>query len=445
MTTSRWSRVLFVVALVAVAAFALIELPRRRDAEREQNEQRRLFPTFTRAVDRIDLVRPDNRVTLELRGDHWVLVQPTADRAEPARVATLIDGLAKADIERNLGPADDLARYGLAPPLAIVTLTATGDTLAHAELGALSVDGAHAFARRQDGDIVLVPSSLVSLATAPANGFRDQRVVHVELGDVAAFTVRRHDHPTVRWSRRGADAWFTLVAGDTVAGDSVAVPTYLRRFRGMRVRAFVSPADTARVFADPAGSITFFARYGSDPQTLTFAARPDSAYWSRTDGDARVVEVDGDVAGALDASPATLRDRRLLHFSPPRAKRINVATPDTSAVLVRAGTAWALPNPALGRVDPRAAADFVRALRALRFEGIVDATAHATEPAAFSLTVAADGDTLLDEFRGRPLADASGDWIVTSRSSGIVATIPAREIDTLVDLLRRLRTARGGN
>lgn len=444
MTISRSSRVLFVVALLAAFAFALIELPRRRNAERSGNEALRLFSPFTRTIDRIDLIRPDSHVRLELRGGQWEVVMPTPDLAEHASVATLIDALAKAEVARNLGAAGDLAQYGLVPPVAIVTLTAAGDTLAHVELGGPTVDGAYAFARRRDGDVVLVPPAIASYAALPAREFRDQHIAHVEIDDITAFSVRRDGYPAVRWSRRNADAWFTLVDGDTVAGDSLDVPTYLRRFRGMRVRAFVEPTDTARAFDRPAGSITFYAG-ASAPQTLRFAARPDGAYWSRKDRTPRVVEVDGDVASALDASPATLRDRRLIHFSPPRAKRIQVATADTSAVLVRAGSAWALPNPALGRVDPRAAADLVRALRALRFERIVDATSNTIEPAAFSLTIAAAGDTLLDEFHGRPLGNASGDWVVTSRSSGIVATVPAREIDALVQLLRRLRTAHGGS
>ena len=443
MTISNGSRVLFVVALLAIATFALIELPRRRDAERAGHEALRLFAPFTRTIDRIDLIRPGSRVRLELRGGQWEVVMPTPDRAEHASVATLIDALAKAEVARNLGPAGELAQYGLVPPVAIVTLAAAGDTLAHVELGASTVDLAHAFARRRDGDIVLVPPSLISYAALPASAFRDQRIVHVDVDDVAAFSVHRDGHPSVRWSRRNTGAWFTLVAGDTVTGDSLGVPSYLRRFRGMRVRAFVETTDTARAFDRPAGSITFYAR-ASAPQTLRFAARPDGAYWSRKDGAPRVVEVDGDVASALDASPAALRDRRLIHFSPPRAKRIQIATADTSAVLVRAGTAWGLPNPALGRVDPRAAADFVRALRALRFERVVDAASNATEPAALSLTITAAGDTLLDDLRGRPLGDTSGDWVVTSRSSGMVATVPAREIDALIQLLRRVRTAHGG-
>ncbi len=444
MTLSRTSLVLFALALVAVAAFALVELPRRRAAERAQADAQRLFAPFAAPVDAVDIARPADRVRIEVRGTHWQVVAPVDDAAEYSRVATLIDEIEKGEVDRNLGPSADLAAYGLAPPAAIVTLTAARDTLAYLELGTHTVDGDRVYARRRDGDVVLVAPSLLAAAVIDAAAFRDQRIARIDPGEVVAFDVRRGDEPVVRWVRRGVDAWFTVVAGDTVAGDSVAVPMYLRRFRGMRVRAFVAASDTAHAFARAAGVVRFEKRAPAPAVTLRFSLHADSTYWCRADGDARVVAVHGDVPGALDATLATLRDRRVLQFSPRRATRIAVATPDTSAVLVRAGEAWALPNPALGRIDARAATDFVRALRTLRYTRVVEGGARDVEPALFSLAVSAAGDTLLDELRARPRAGSTETWAVTSRSSGVVAEIPARDIDALVARIRHLRTASPG-
>lgn len=443
MTLSRTSQALFVVAVVVLAAFALVELPRRRAAERAQEHARRLFATFAAPVDAVDIVRPNNHVHVEVRGTHWQVVAPIDDAAEYSRVATLIDAMEKAEVERNLGPAENAA-YGLSPPAAVVTLTAASDTVAYLELGAHTVDDAMVYARRRDGDVVLVAPTVVTAATLPADAYRDQRLVRVDIDEVAAFTVRRDRNPAVRWDRRGAAAWFTVEHGDTVAGDSVEVPMYLRRFRGMRVRSFVEPADTTGAFDHPAGVVTLHKRAPAPAVTLRFAARADSGYVCRVDGEPRVVLVHGDVPGALDASVATLRDRRLLQFSPLRAKRIQFATADTSAVLVRAGGAWALPNPALGRVDPRAAADLVRTLRALRYARVVETPPSDVEPSAFTLLVAAEGDTILDELRGRPRPGSDEAWIVTSRSSRVVAELPASDVRAIVDRLRRLRTTPHG-
>jgi hypothetical protein len=380
-------------------------------------------------------------VTLELRGTHWEVIEPVHDAAEYSRVATLIDAIQRAEVERNLGPTDDAQRFGLHPARAVVTLTASGDTLAHLELGTYTVDGAFVYARRSDGDVVLVPPAILSAANLPAAEYRDQHLVRVDLDYVMAITVRRQSHPTTHWARRAQGEWFTVVDGDTVAGDSVEVPTYLRRFTGMRVRSFVDPGDTARAFSAPAGSVTLHKQAPSPPVTIRFVARPDSSYWARIDRNPRVVDVQGDVPSALDASVAALRDRRLLQFWPPRATRIQVVTPDTSAVLVRAGDTWALPNPALGRLDARATADFIRALRALRYRRVVAGSVREVEPAAFTLVIGAEGDTILDELRARPRPGSDPVWIVTSRSSRTLAELPAQELHALIDHLRRMRTS----
>lgn len=439
MTISRTSRVLFFVAAAAVAAFVLLELPRRREAERAADDASRLFEPTSAAADRVEIVQPGERVLLEVRGTRWDIIEPVRDAAEYSRVATLLDALARARIERGLGASDDPVRYGLAPPVAVVTVTAVGDTLAYLELGGLTVDGAFCYARRADGEVVLVPPAIVSAAALPASAFRDQNLVRFDPAEVLAFTIRRRGHASVRWTRHGPDAWFTVVAGDTVAGDSVEVPTHVRRFRGMRVRAFIDPADTTGAFAHPAGSVTLHKRAPAPAVTVHFAARPDSVYWARTDGETRVIEVHGDIASALDASPALLRDRRLVQFDPRRAKRIQVVTPDTSAVLVRAGEAWALPNPALGRIDPLAAADFVRALRTLRYRAVLDASPRDLDPATFALVVAADGDTILEEVRGRPRAGTNEAWIVTSRSSRTISELSSKDVEAVTAHLRRLR------
>lgn len=432
MTLSRASRILFVLAVVAVAAYAVLELPRRRVSQPD-----RLFAPFASPIDAVQIDRANERIRAEVRGSRWDVVSPVEDLADYSRIATLIDELEHAEIERHLGGADDLTPYGLSPPAAVVTLESHGEAVARVELGGLTIDKSYAYARRDDGDVVLIPPAVTRAATLPADSYRDSHLTRFDVANVDAFTVQRGREPPVRW--RLGNGWFTVADHDTVAGDSVQVPTYLRRFRGMRVRAFVPPADTAGAFATLAGRVTLHQR-NAPALTLRFAARPDSVFWCRIDGATRVVSVHGDVPGALDATVATLRDRRLLHFAPLRAKRIRVATPDTTAVLVRAGDAWALPNPALGRVDARAASDFVRALRALQYRHVLEGAHVSTEPPSFTLAVMAQGDTLLDELRGRQ-DPATKDWIVTSRSTGVTAELANANWTELIHRLRRIRTS----
>ncbi len=442
MTLSPSARVLFAVAVVAVAAFAWFELPSRRAAEQADADAARLFPRFGAAVDRIVIEQPGQRIELESDANQWNVVAPVHDAAEYSRVATLLAEMSRTRVERNLGVVEDTTPFGFTPASSVVTLFAATDTVAHIELGSHTVDRAFVYARRDDGSILLLPTALARAAALPVDAYRDQNIARFELVEVEAVVVRKKGVAAVEWRRRGENAWFTIVAGDTVAGDSVDVASYIRRFRGMRVGSFID-ADTTGAFASPAGVVSL-QRYPPAPTiTLRFVARGDGTFWNRNDGNTRVVAVAGDVPAALDASVATLRDRRLLHFDPSRATRMTIVTPDTSAILIRAGGNWALPNPALGRVDRDSARDFVRALRALRFREALAIPPGAVDPPAFTLRIVDDHDVVLDELRARPSSRTDGDWLVTSQSSKITTSLAASEIDAIVVRLRRLRSARG--
>ena len=427
--------VLFLVAVVAVGAFVLFELPQRRAADRERMAAARLFAFDPRTIDAITVQRSDATLRFELTGAHWTMAAPVKDDAEAAAVVPIVSSLAEAAVQRDMGSSGDLARYGLAPPAVAVTLFAAGDTAAALELGGFNVDRSALYARRRDGRVLLVPTSINRAVTLPIDDYRNRRVVVFDLAVVRAFTIDSRVSGRSVWRRGAGESWFTVLAGDTVRGDSVAVPAVLRRLRGLRVQSFAAGTDSAQ--APPLVAVTIHKDDGS-ALTVRFFTAPGSVH-ARVDGNPRTVVVADDPSDIAGASAATLRDRRLLHFDPLRAERMSVTTPDTSAVLVRAGDAWALPNPALGSIDRAMAADFVRALRALRY---LRPLASADDPAAhprFSLVIHGAGDTILDELYCAPAPGGGDLWLARSRSLGGVCEIERSALDEIAARLARLR------
>jgi len=212
------------------------------------------------------------------------------------------------------------------------------------------------------------------------------------------------------------------------------VPAVLRRLRGMRVRGFPADPDTS---APSLVGVTIHKDDGSS-QSVRFFGSGD-AWVAHVSGNPRVVSVDDNPGDIARQSVATLRDRRVLQFDPVAAQRMTITTPDTSAVLVRAGDQWALPNPALGTVDPRRAGDLVRALRALCFERPwPDAPRDPARNPAFSLVITGAGDTIIDELQCTP---APGDttWVARSRSLGRTCEIRADALREIAGLVARLR------
>lgn len=440
---SRSSRILFVVAVVAVAAFVFIELPRQRAEDRASVKATRLADIDPPRVDRLVIVRPGNTIDMVRDGDLWRLRSPVVDVAELSSAAQVLQELRgevddddeEQQVKRDLGVVTEPERYGLAPPAATLYAMAGRDTLFRLAVGDFTVDRSAVYALRGD-HVLLVATVLRRLLTMPVGAYRDHRVVTFEPAVVGSYTLT-NSHGTATWMRRGTDRWFTVVAGDTVRGDSIAVPSTLEQLEGMRVHAFIPDADTARAFVDPLVVVRLHKLH--DPTvTIRFVEHAPGAYWARVDSDPRTVQVEGSIMPLPNSSVETLRDRRLLQFDPARAKRLTVTTPDTSAAMVRAGDRWADPNPALGVLDAARAADFIRALRALKYTAPVPPSTPAPGARTFSLVVYGAGGTILDELDAAPLPGDPATLEVTSRSAAGRYTLPASDLNRVESLLRRI-------
>lgn len=429
--------VLFVLALLAVGAFLVFELPGRRAGERERAEASRLFAFDPRAIDAIAIDRAGETLRFSLSGTHWSMVSPLTDDAEAAAVVPVISTLAQAQVLRDLGHAGDPARFGLASPPVTISLFAAGDTSAVLELGNMAVDRSAVYARRRDGRVLMLPTAIHRAVTLPVDEYRNRRVIVFDLSAVRAFEIDSRTSGHSAWQRAGGDAWFTVVAGDTVRGDSVAVLSVLRRLRGLRVRDFVPGADTTSF--SPLVTVTIHKDDGSS-QALRLDAVAGGGCHARVRGNSRVVFVADDPADIARESVRTLRDRRLLQFDPAQARRITAVSANTTAELVRAGDAWAFPNPALGAIDPRRTADLVRALRALRYSGPApDATVDPRTNPRFSVVIRGAGGTILDELYCTPAPRGGELWVAWSRSVGAACEVEVGELDAIAERLGELR------
>lgn len=440
MIASRTTRILFAAALLAVAAFALLELPRRRAQDRAAGEDAPLFQFEPATIDGIRILRRGDELAFAMRDSHWEMTAPLHELAEPSNVAALLQALHTASVERNLGEDDDAKndRFGLRAPSATIWLAAARDTVARLELGDYTIDRAFVYARRGDHNVVLVPTDLLRASTLPVDQYRNRRIVNFDRSVVRSFDLRTPQGRS-RWTRSPGGGWFTTVARDTVVGDSVAVEGILRTLRGLRVARFLAAPDTAGALDDADVVVTLHKTPPAPPVTIRLRCAHGVPCRARCDDEVRVSELDSDVDAVLSAGIDNLRDRHLLNFAPEHAGRIEISTPDTSAVLVRAGERWALPNPALGAIDPARAADLVRALRALRWTRVVDrpTTTNLSHNSVAVIVYARDG-SILDGMRG----SISGDPPVvtgTSRSSGRATEWDIAVVRTLSTLLRRLR------
>ncbi len=435
---SRTTRVLAVLAVLAVAAFVVFELPQRRAREQAERNASALFGFDATGVDGVRVRRGGEELVFVRRDTGWEMLSPLADHAETSAVASLIQALHDAGVERNLGREDDDERFGLRAPAAVVWIAAGRDTVARLEIGRYTPDRAFVYARRSDGDIVLAPTDLHRAATLALDAYRSRRVVDFERAAVRSFELRNPAGAS-RWARSGPAAWLAVVAGDTIPGDSTAVEAVLRTLRGLRISRFLAPTDTARALDHAEVAITI-ERAAPLPSVRVRFRCPGASCLVHCDGETRVSEIADGIGVLMTAGIDDLRDRRLLHFAPERAGRIEISIPDTSAVLVRAGDAWAVPNPAMGTLDRGRTADFVRTLQSLRWTRIAVPAKDPPRGASteYALVVYARDGGILDDVRGAVRGDPPV-YTGRSRSSGLLTETDASAFEALVASLRRLQ------
>ncbi|HET6349861.1 MAG TPA: DUF4340 domain-containing protein [Candidatus Krumholzibacteria bacterium] len=435
---SRTTRILLLVAALAVGTYLLVERPDWHRADVSEEAREELAPFDIARVDDVILQRPSDTLRFVRTDSTWSMVQPLEDAVEPGAIGTLLHALDKAHVERHLGPAQNPARYGLATPDVRIVLVGGGETLLDVAIGKHTVDNAWCYARTTTNDVLLIPPDVHHAATLPRDAYRDRRVANFQLRDVDGYELRTADH-TTHWARRST-GWFALVHGDTLEGDTVAVEAVLRRLRGLRATSFAAGSDTlSGADGSPAATIELWKRGHAHLMTLWFTGH-DSQWRIRDDRYHRICVVDDDLSDVFAHTTTGLRERHLLRFDPTDALRIVFTTASVSGELVRTGGHWAYPNPSLGHVNADHAADLVRGLRALKWTRPPAASIPAPHAAApFVISIRGRDDTILDELRAAP---APGDslWCVTSHSSAGPWLIEHASLAALADQFSRVRS-----
>jgi hypothetical protein len=433
---SRGTLILAIITAALAAWYFFVQKP-RTESERERTEASRSLASFGMDdVTRIEIERRGEVLALEIRATHWHMTRPFDDLAEPGSVGRLLKAIVTASIARNLGPQDDLERFGLEPPACVITLGNEAGALLRLEVGGYTVDHGSAYARR-DGDVLLIPTGVRRYALESTEDFRNRRVLNFDLSVVTAYTLEEGDR-SMRWVRHGG-RWVTVADGDSIRGDTEDVEAVLRRLRGLRAWGFPDPRRAARFFPGPGWSVTVEKSGGNPPVTLHAAPADSGWIYTRVDGESRYVMVDSTARKVFAADVESLRDRHLLHFDPQACAGLSISTPDTSVTLTREGGAWSQPNPAFPAPDPERVATLVAGLLRLRFASVLG---PATDPwpadeTRFEVVVDDERGNLLDEFRCR--RNPSGGYEVMGTSLGLRARVDGEEMERLEHLIRRLR------
>lgn len=440
--------ILFVVALLLLGYFFLIEQPRHRRALLEEQQSASLINLDPGDVHFVRVVRPDVTLEFAREKDGWKMTSPIRDAADQVAVNMLVVAVARAEVGRDLGPETDLAPFGLDVPAVEIELTsAAGDTIIALHVGKYTVDKSHIYARMTPGgSVLLLPTGIRRYTLIDVSDFRDQRVFDFELANVASFTVTTSALST-SWYRTPENEWATTNDGVTITGRKTDVEALLRRLRGLRVKAFVSPQEQAeyKPFDAPVRSIKVFMANGDSTRTLVAGKRYKNGVCARVLDEERVVVADTTLLGVFTKTVFDLRDRRLLKFNRRDVAKISVMAPNFQVTLVKLGNQWGYPNPSLGNMDQSAVAGVLTSLQQLKFGRVLveepreDVSLYRLSNPDITLTISDEAGRETDQLICRLSDRDDGAYIVTSRSSQLIAELNG---DTVADLLVSLQKLR---
>lgn len=294
-------------------------------------------------ITQIELTRGNQKITLRREDIEWRIDAPVADRADAAAVDRLLMTARFLEVRDREAAKDPTAvpESGLATPRVRIDLRGINDI--RIDLGSNTALPSQIFARvAGQPEILRVPDTIVELATAPAESFRDPRLTNLVADDIEKFTVRRADGEMTVRRERGR--WM-IDKPVRAPADLQAVRAFLEPLLGLRIAAFNPPAaadlssglpgQTAAISMTPRGggeAVDLEIVRGSDPSAENINAR-----FAPRGG---ALAVDASALSLFEVSPESLRDRSLGYVDADTVDRIVLESGGEKILLQRTNDGW---------------------------------------------------------------------------------------------------------
>lgn len=317
------------------------------DTAREQAQY--LLAVDREEIDQVLIERDDDQTLLRRVGYDWRILEPMEDRADSQSLDRLFTALEMMRIAGRIPPAElragalDMEEAGLMEPGERIRIT-TRDQVIDLEFGAPAAQEGRRYVRvAGDETVYLVNEEAPFLAFQPPEFFRDQRLMPISAGAIAAVEVD-NDNGSLEL-RREHDVW-TLAKPLKARADQGRIDDYLAELVNARIQEFVTadPELLAAVGLDEIrGTLFFRDDLGEQVAVLEIGAvseeDPTMVYVHLPDRDVVALAPVG-VATLLESDPGDLRDRRLLVLEEDLLDRVTIEDPESTTTLHRSEAGW---------------------------------------------------------------------------------------------------------
>lgn len=334
---------LFLLLITLLAVGGLFYLRHAVAPTREAVENKRYAAVFdAESVNEIDITRTVGKISLRKEAGQWRLVAPVEDRASPEAVDRLLMAARFMEV-RDRQPGRDPEKFqeaALVPPRLRIELR--GEENEGIEIGAGTALPQEVFAR-VDGQrgVLRVADTIVELANAAPETFRDPRLTEFTSDDIEKFTVRRADGEMTVRRERGR---WVIDKPVRAPADTQAVREFLDPLLGLRIVSFGAAAEAdAATLPTQEATISLTPRGGGEDLELRVmgAEAPSTgslaAIFKPRGGD---IVVDGMASSLFNLSPEQLRERSLGYVDADTVDRIRLESDGKTVTLQREGNDW---------------------------------------------------------------------------------------------------------
>ncbi len=337
----RMKLTLFLLLLNAALFTFILVLEEKPTVLRRQNSERPLVlpPGFVQSLTQLTVQTQEDKTNwmLEKQDGRWFLTKPYRWPANEYAVRRLLALLAMLTWERRFSFSEaraaglSLANYGLQPPAASIFLS-TGDSSHLLKLGQPTEVGQQVYLLHgQEEDIYVVQASLLTALSWQERELTDPFIFQLSgpATHSISLTTGSAPHQRTRLTRQN-DLW-VFESPTQARADSEQVETALAALLGLQVLDFLEREEITQGFSDP-----WRLTLASDRQRETLligAQRPDGRHFAKLEGLDTVFTIASEPLAVWKTARESLRDRRLLPFSPAAVSGIEITQKDQKVLL----------------------------------------------------------------------------------------------------------------
>lgn len=351
------------VLLALVALITLVEGPEDTGpADEDEETFVDLAPDLEASgVTALSVERGSERVRFEREGEGWRITAPLAAPASHDAVEAFLDRMLRLELGEGI-ETDELAAFGLEPPVAVLTLEAEGTEPLRLEVGEDAPVGYRTYVRDAEGLVRTTRDRLGPALEIELRDFRELDLVDVSTRQLTALVLRRQPaagapegatDPGGELRLERVEAGWQLAGAAPLPADADTIERLVRELDALEVVEFPAaplPSPEAWVLTLETETGTRELRLGEpDSEGLVVASAPLQA---------EPVLVSAEILEGLSLDPAAWQSRRLLDFDAGSAQELSVVLGERSLAASRSANGW----------EPVAGEELVDALQAVRVD-----------------------------------------------------------------------------